>query len=102
MVQNEQNKLLTAGVWGDLVDEAFGKRLPMGGVSVFGGEFSNIRSEVELSILKLLQLNREKGEEIQGQKLGIIGYGYRGNTLSVVAEQLGMEVYYYDTLIDQL
>lgn len=97
LVQNEQNKLLTAGVWGDLVDEAFGKRLAMGGVSVFGGEFSNIRSEVELSILKLLQLNREKGEEIQGQKLGIIGYGYRGNTLSVVAEQLGMEVYYYDT-----
>tara|TARA_Y100000031_G_C8115909_1_gene335850 strand:- start:8 stop:880 length:873 start_codon:yes stop_codon:yes gene_type:complete len=34
--------------------------------------------------------------EIRGKKLGIIGYGNIGSQLSVLAENLGMEVYYYD------
>ena len=34
--------------------------------------------------------------EIRGKKLGIIGYGNIGSQLSILAESLGMEVYYYD------
>ena len=34
--------------------------------------------------------------EIRGKKLGIIGYGNIGSQLSVLAESMGMEVYFYD------
>jgi D-3-phosphoglycerate dehydrogenase len=34
--------------------------------------------------------------EIRNKKLGIIGYGNIGAQLSVVAESIGMDVYYYD------
>lgn len=34
--------------------------------------------------------------EIRGKKLGIIGYGNIGSQLAVLAENLGMEVYFYD------
>jgi D-3-phosphoglycerate dehydrogenase len=33
----------------------------------------------------------------RGRKLGIVGYGNIGSQLSVVAEMLGMQVYFYDT-----
>ena len=36
--------------------------------------------------------------EIRGKKLGIIGYGSIGTQLSVLAEALGMDVYYYDVI----
>jgi len=39
--------------------------------------------------------------EIRGKKLGIIGYGNIGSQLSVLAESLGMEVYFYD-IVDKL
>ena len=35
--------------------------------------------------------------EIRGRTLGIVGYGNIGSQLSVVAETLGMQVYFYDT-----
>ncbi len=35
--------------------------------------------------------------EVRGKKLGLIGYGNIGTQLSVIAESLGMKVYYYDT-----
>ena len=34
--------------------------------------------------------------EVRGKKLGIIGYGHIGSQLSIVAEALGMHVYFYD------
>lgn len=34
--------------------------------------------------------------ELKGKKLGIVGYGNIGSQLSVVAEALGMRVYFYD------
>src|SRR5688572_9766366 len=34
--------------------------------------------------------------EVRGKKLGLIGYGNIGTQLSVIAESLGMKVYYYD------
>ncbi|MDA0629578.1 NAD(P)-dependent oxidoreductase, partial [Acinetobacter baumannii] len=34
--------------------------------------------------------------EIRGRRLGIIGYGNIGQQLSVVAEAMGMQVFFYD------
>src|SRR5690606_28105640 len=34
--------------------------------------------------------------EARGKVLGIIGYGHIGSQLSILAEQLGMQVRYYD------
>lgn len=84
------------------------------GVAVFNAPFSNTRSVVELAIAEIIMLMRgipdksndmhkgiwsktAKGSfEIRGKKLGIIGYGSIGSQLSVLAENLGMEVHYYD------
>ncbi|MDZ4668678.1 MAG: HAD-IB family phosphatase [bacterium] len=98
LVQTEKSKLLTAGVWGTLVDDGYLDLFARSGVVLFGGEYSHTRSEVELSLMMLLQLNRNMGEELLGKRLGIIGYGHSGSMLSVMAEQLGMEVFYYDVL----
>jgi D-3-phosphoglycerate dehydrogenase len=85
------------------------------GVAVFNAPFSNTRSVVELAIANIIMLMRnlpdkfsrmhegkwEKSAsgsfEIRGKKLGIVGYGNIGSQLSVLAENLGMKVYYYDT-----
>ncbi len=89
------------------------------GVTVFNAPFSNTRSVVELVLGEILMLSRkvfEKNEklhrgewdktakgcyEIKGKKLGIIGYGNIGSQLSVFAELLGMDIYYYD-LVEKL
>ena len=84
------------------------------GVAVFNAPFSNTRSVVELAIGEIIMLIRnlpdkvklmhegrwEKSAsnsfEIRGKKLGIVGYGNIGKQLSVIAESLGLQVYYYD------
>lgn len=84
------------------------------GVAVFNAPFSNTRSVVELAIAEMIMLIRNivdksnkmhKGQwdksakgsfEVRGKKLGIIGYGNIGAQLSVLAENLGMKVLYYD------
>jgi len=84
------------------------------GVAVFNAPFSNTRSVVELAIGEIILLMRNlpdrigemhRGEwnksaqgsyEIRGKKLGIVGYGNIGAQLSVVAEAIGFDVYYYD------
>lgn len=84
------------------------------GVAVFNAPFSNTRSVVELAIAEIIVLMRKlfdrssamhqgkwdksaKGSfEIRGKSLGIIGYGNIGAQLSVLAESLGLIVYYYD------
>lgn len=85
------------------------------GVAVFNAPFSNTRSVVELALAEIIMLMRgiidkstgmHKGvwgktasgsHEIRGKKLGIIGYGNIGSQLSVLAEALGMDVYYFDS-----
>lgn len=89
------------------------------GVAAFNAPYSNTRSVVELILGEIIMLYRHafdksmelhKGNwdksadgcrEIRGKKLGIIGYGNIGSQLSVLAESLGMEVYFYD-VIDKL
>ncbi|SQH20703.1 D-3-phosphoglycerate dehydrogenase [Jonesia denitrificans] len=85
------------------------------GVGVFNAPFSNTRSVVEMAISEMISLTRRLPErnkamhdgvwdktadgshEIRGKTLGIIGYGNIGTQLSVLAENLGMSVIFYDT-----
>ncbi len=89
------------------------------GVVVFNAPYSNTRSVVELAIGEIIMLMRSvfdrsaeihKGQwqktaagskEVRGKNLGIVGYGNIGKQLSVLAEAMGMKVYYYD-VNDQL
>ena len=84
------------------------------GIPVFNAPFSNTRSVAELVIAEAILLLRgipEKNAlshrgiwqksasnsfEIRGKTLGIIGYGNIGSQISVLAESLGMRVFYYD------
>ena len=84
------------------------------GVIVFNAPYANTRSVVELAIGEIIMLARrvfaksselhdgvwEKSAagafEVRGKKLGIVGYGNIGSQLSVLAEAIGLDVYYYD------
>jgi len=44
------------------------------------------------------QKSAKNSYEIRGKKLGIVGYGSIGSQLSVLAEGLGMDVYFYDVI----
>ncbi|MGB0466419.1 MAG: phosphoglycerate dehydrogenase [Pontibacterium sp.] len=86
------------------------------GVAVFNAPYSNTRSVAELVLAEAIILLRgvaeknakaHRGEwqksavnsyEIRGKKLGIVGYGSIGSQLSVLAESLGMEVFFYDVV----
>jgi D-3-phosphoglycerate dehydrogenase len=85
------------------------------GVSVFNAPFSNTRSVVELAIAEIIAMTRRltvknslmhKGvwdksadgaHEVRGRTLGIVGYGNIGTQLSVLAENLGLKVIFFDT-----
>ena len=86
------------------------------GIAVFNAPYSNTRSVAELVLAQAIMLIRGIPErnaachrggwmksatdsyEIRGKKLGIVGYGSIGTQLSVLAEALGMQVYYYDVV----
>ncbi len=85
------------------------------GVAVFNAPFSNTRSVVELALAEIIALTRrlteknagmhngvwdkaaEGSHEVRGRRLGIVGYGNIGTQLSVLAENLGMSVQFFDT-----
>lgn len=84
------------------------------GIPVFNAPFSNTRSVAELVLGQILLLLRgipeknalahrgiwkksaDNSYEARGKRLGIIGYGHIGTQLGIIAENLGMRVYYYD------
>lgn len=84
------------------------------GIPVFNAPFSNTRSVAELVIAESIMLMRgipEKNAlahnkiwmksvnnsvEVRGKTLGIIGYGHIGSQVSILAENLGMNIFYYD------
>lgn len=88
-------------------------------VACFNAPYSNTRSVVELAIGEIIVLARRLTEknralhegvwdksaagshEVRGRTLGIVGYGNIGSQLSVLAETLGMRVFFYD-LVDRL
>jgi D-3-phosphoglycerate dehydrogenase / 2-oxoglutarate reductase len=85
------------------------------GITVFNAPFSNTRSVVELAIAEIIAMTRRLTEknslmhqgiwdksadgahEVRGRTLGIVGYGNIGTQLSVLAENLGMKVIFFDT-----
>ena len=89
------------------------------GVAVFNAPYSNTRSVVELAIGEIVMLLRNIPDklrsmhdggwdksatnsfEVRNKKLGIIGYGNIGSQLSILAESMGMDVYFYD-IVDKL
>ncbi len=84
------------------------------GVVVFNAPYSNTRSVVEMAIGQIIMLKRsifprsteihngqwqktaDGSNEVRGKNLGIIGYGNIGKQLSVLAEAIGMKVFYFD------
>lgn len=84
------------------------------GIAVFNAPYSNTRSVVELTLAEVIALTRRLtvldkalhagtwdktangAHEVRGRVLGIIGYGNIGSQLSVLAENLGMRVVFYD------
>ena len=84
------------------------------GIAVFNAPYSNTRSVVELAVGEMILLIRNTvtksnqmhagvwdksavgSFEVRGKKIGMVGYGSIGTQLSVVAEALGMQVYFYD------
>ncbi len=84
------------------------------GIPVFNAPFSNTRSVAELVLAEIIFLMRgiptknaaahrgqwlktaESSFEIRGKKLGIVGFGHIGSQLSILAESLGMHVFFYD------
>jgi D-3-phosphoglycerate dehydrogenase len=83
-------------------------------VVVFNAPYSNTRSVVELALGQIVMLMRSTfqrssemhdgvwnktaagSREVRGKTLGIVGYGNIGKQLSVLAEAIGMKVYFYD------
>lgn len=86
------------------------------GIAVFNAPYSNTRSVAELVLAEAILLLRGVPEknischnggwmksannsfEIRGKTLGIVGYGSIGTQLSILAENLGMHVIFYDII----
>ena len=84
------------------------------GVPVFNSPFSNTRSVAEMTLAEIIALSRRlfeksaqlhagqwdksarESREVRGRTLGIVGYGHIGSQLSVLAEDLGMRVVFFD------
>lgn len=84
------------------------------GVPVFNAPFSNTRSVAEMVLADIVLLARRLGDrfremhagqwckvatdscEVRGKTLGIIGYGHIGSQVGVMAEALGLRVFFYD------
>lgn len=114
-VLENANKLKVAGAFCIGTNQMDLPALTLTGVAVFNAPFQNTRSVVELAIGEMIMLIRgvfdksnkahqgiwdksAKGSnEVRGKTLGIIGYGNIGSQLSILAENLGMNVIFYDT-----
>jgi len=91
----------------------------LNGVAVFNAPYSNTRSVAEIVIAEIIVLIRNlydkiskahqgiwdksasHSHEVRGKKLGIVGYGNIGSQVSMLAEAMGMNVFYYD-IVDKL
>jgi D-3-phosphoglycerate dehydrogenase len=108
------NKLMAIGTFCIGTNQVDLEKARNQGIPVFNAPFSNTRSVAELVLAEIIFLMRgipqknaaaHRGEwnksasnsfEIRGKKLGIVGFGHIGSQLGVIAESLGMKVYFYD------
>ena len=115
-VLENATKLQAIGCFCIGVNQVQLKRATEKGVAVFNAPYSNTRSVAELVIAASIMLIRRipdknkaahegiwlkeaKGSyELRGKTLGIIGYGNIGSQVSVLAENLGMKVIFYDVV----
>jgi D-3-phosphoglycerate dehydrogenase len=115
-VLEHANRLLAIGAFCIGTNQIDLEECQKRGIAVFNAPFSNTRSVVEMAIAEIIFLMRRFQDkslgmhqgvwdksatgsfEIRGKKLGIVGYGNIGAQLSVLAENLGMNVFYYDVI----
>jgi len=108
------NKLIAIGCYSIGTNQVDLTSAKLKGIPVFNAPFSNTRSVAELVISECIFLIRGIPEknfaahsgiwlkaasnsfEVRGKNLGIVGYGHIGSQVSILAESLGMNVYYFD------
>lgn len=113
-VINAANKLVAIGCFCIGTNQVNLEAAAQRGIPVFNAPFSNTRSVAELVLGEILLLLRgipeknalahrgiwkksaDNSYEARGKRLGIIGYGHIGTQLGIIAENLGMHVYFYD------
>lgn len=113
-VLNKATKLIAIGCFSIGTNQVNIQHAKMLGIPVFNAPFSNTRSVAELVIAECIMLMRgipEKNSlahnriwkksasnsvEVRGKTLGIIGYGHIGSQVSILAENIGMNIVYYD------
>ena len=111
---NQSRDLLSVGAFCIGINQIDLESATQKGVAVFNSPYSNTRSVAELTLANIINLSRkitqlnhlvhlgkwektsQSSYEVRGKILGIIGYGHIGSQVSVLAEALGMQVYYYD------
>jgi len=115
-VLDAANKLIAVGCFCIGTNQVDLKAAMKKGIPVFNAPYSNTRSVAELVLAEAILLLRgipeknalvhrggwsksaEGSYETRGKILGIVGYGSIGSQLSVLAESLGMQVIYFDTV----
>jgi D-3-phosphoglycerate dehydrogenase len=113
-VLQEASDLQTIGCFCIGTNQVDLKAAKIRGIPVFNAPHSNTRSVAELVIAEMICLARQLGDrsmnahkgiwqksadgshEVRGKTLGIVGYGHIGSQVSVLAEALGLKVYFYD------
>ncbi len=115
VLENSQ-KLLAVGCYCIGTDQVDLNAALKNGVAVFNAPYSNTRSVAELIVAEVIALSRricdrsqkahqggwdksaQGSFEVRGKTLGIVGYGHIGSQVSILAEALGMRVFYYDII----
>ncbi len=118
ILENAPN-LLAVGAYCIGTNQIDTEAASLNGVAVFNAPYSNTRSVAEIVIAEIIVLIRKlydkvskahqgiwdksanHSHEVRGKKLGIVGYGNIGSQVSMLAEAMGMNVFYYD-IVDKL
>lgn len=113
-VLQNANKLMAVGCFCIGTNQVDLETAAEEGIAVFNSPFSNTRSVAELIVASCIMLIRKiplknqeahkgnwlkdniESHEVRGKKIGIVGYGHIGSQVSIMAEALGMQVFYYD------